>query len=81
MALESRLPLVLQPFLSQLQQRKVLNDQDREEVVSKHTSVDRNCVLLTMIQNKGATAQQVFYKVLKESDPCLVEDLEGHCHG
>ena len=76
MALESRLPLVLQPFLSQLQQRKVLNDQEREEVMSKHTSVDQNLVLLTMIQNKGAKAQQAFYEVLKEADPYLVKDLE-----
>ena len=76
MALESRLPLVLQPFLSQLQQRKVLNDQEREEVMSKGTSVNRNCVLLTMIQNKGVTAQQAFYEVLKEADPYLVKDLE-----
>ena len=77
MALESRLPLVLQPFLSQLQQRKVLNDQEREEVMSKGTSVNRNCVLLTMIQNKGVTAQQAFYEVLKEADPYLVENLKG----
>lgn len=77
MALESRLPLVLQPFLSQLQQRKVFNDQEREEVMSKKKPVDRNYALLTMIQNKGATAQQAFYEVLREADPCLVEDLEG----
>ena len=76
-ALERRLPLVLNPILSQLQQREVLNDQEREEVMSKHTSVDRNLVLLTMIQNKGATAQQVFYEVLKEADPYLIKDLEG----
>ena len=77
MALERRLPLVLNPILSQLQQREVLNDQEREEVMSKYTTVDRNFVLLTMIQNKGVTAQQAFYEVLKEADPCLVEDLEG----
>ena len=76
-ALERRLPLVLNPILSQLQQREVLIDQEREEVMSKYTTVDRNFVLLTMIQNKGVTAQQAFYEVLKEADPCLVEDLEG----
>ena len=75
--LESRLPFVLDPILSQLQQEKVLNDQEREEVMSKPTSGERNFALLTMIQHKGATAQQVFYEVLKEVDPYLVDNLEG----
>ena len=76
MALERRLPLVLNPILSQLQQREVLNDQEREEVMSKYTTVDRNFVLLTMIQRKGVRAQQVFYEVLKNAEPYLVKDLE-----
>ncbi|XP_031428747.1 caspase recruitment domain-containing protein 8-like [Clupea harengus] len=74
-ALEQRLPS-LNPILSKFQERKVLNDQEREEVMSKSTSAERNLVLLTMIQNKGVPAQQVFYKVLKEADPYLVKDLE-----
>ncbi|XP_062408281.1 NACHT, LRR and PYD domains-containing protein 12-like [Sardina pilchardus] len=74
-ALETRLP-VLASILIPLQQRGVLNDLEREQVESKPTSTERNHVLLTMIQNKGATAQMEFYEVLKEADLNLVNDLE-----
>ncbi|XP_076139106.1 uncharacterized protein LOC143122160 isoform X2 [Alosa pseudoharengus] len=75
-ALETRLP-VLASILIPLQQRRVLSDLEREQVESKSTSVERNHVLLTMIQRKGATGQRVFYEVLKEVDLNLVNDLEG----
>ncbi|XP_076139092.1 uncharacterized protein LOC143122151 isoform X2 [Alosa pseudoharengus] len=78
-ALETRLP-VLTTILILLQQRRVLSDLEREQVESKPTSTERNHVLLTMIQRKGATAQMEFYEVLKEQDPHLVQDLEGYCH-
>ncbi|XP_062408280.1 NACHT, LRR and PYD domains-containing protein 1 homolog [Sardina pilchardus] len=74
-ALETRLP-VLASILIPLQQRGVLNDLEREQVESKPTSTERNRVLLTIIQNKGATAQMEFYEVLKEADLNLVNDLE-----
>ena len=75
-ALESRLPSVLNPILIQLQQKEVLNAMERAEVMSKHTPADQNFALLHMIQKKGVKAQQVFCEVLKEADPCLMEDLE-----
>ncbi|XP_062409246.1 NACHT, LRR and PYD domains-containing protein 12-like isoform X2 [Sardina pilchardus] len=75
-ALETRLP-VLASILIPLQQRGVLNDLEREQVESKPTSTERNHVLLTIIQKRGTTAQLEFYKVLKEVDPGLVNDLEG----
>ncbi|XP_041920553.1 serine/threonine-protein kinase/endoribonuclease IRE2-like isoform X3 [Alosa sapidissima] len=73
-ALETRLP-TLQPILILLQQRQVLNDHERELVTSKSTSTQQNYALLTMIQNKGPTAQQVFFEVLKRVDPFLIQDL------
>ncbi|XP_076137718.1 2-5A-dependent ribonuclease-like [Alosa pseudoharengus] len=73
-ALETRLP-TLQPILILLQQRRVLNDHERELVTSKSTSTQQNYALLTMIQNKGPTAQQVFFEVLKRVDPFLIQDL------
>ncbi|XP_036795890.1 uncharacterized protein LOC110485388 isoform X1 [Oncorhynchus mykiss] len=74
-ALETRLGL-LQPIFLRLQDRGVLIDEEREEVVSKSTKTLQNQTLLDMVVKKGARAQEHFYQVLKEVDPCLVEDLE-----
>ncbi|XP_076152628.1 caspase recruitment domain-containing protein 8-like [Alosa pseudoharengus] len=76
-ALETRLPSVLASILIPLQERQVLNQLERELVESKSIRVERNNVLLTMIQNKGSTAQMEFYNVLKEADPTLVKNLEN----
>lgn len=75
MALETRLGL-LQSLFRGLQDCGVLNDEEREEVVSKSTKTLQNQALLDMVVRKGARAQEHFYQVLKEVDPCLVEDLE-----
>ena len=48
----------------------------REEVVSKSPKTLQNQALLDMVVKKGARAQEHFYQVLKEVDPCLVEYLE-----
>lgn len=76
-ALEMRLPDVLNPILIKLQEKKVLlNNLEREQVQTMPTSGERNYKLITMIEKRGARAQQVFYEVLKDVDPWLVEDLE-----
>ncbi|XP_031672218.1 uncharacterized protein LOC109887373 isoform X6 [Oncorhynchus kisutch] len=75
MALETRLGL-LQPIFLRLQYHGVLIHEEREEVVSKSTKTLQNQTLLDMVVKKGARAQEHFYQVLKEVDPCLVEDLE-----
>ncbi|XP_042172081.1 uncharacterized protein LOC121845237 isoform X3 [Oncorhynchus tshawytscha] len=74
-ALETRLGL-LQPIFLRLQNRGVLIDEEREEVDSKSTKTLQNQALLDMVVKKGFRAQEHFYQVLKEVDPCLVEDLE-----
>nr|XP_029509464.1 caspase recruitment domain-containing protein 8-like [Oncorhynchus nerka] len=73
MSLETRLGL-LQPIFLRLQDRRVLIDEEREEVVSKSTKTLQNQALLDMVVRKGSRAQEHFYQVLKEVDPCLVED-------
>ncbi|XP_064872276.1 caspase recruitment domain-containing protein 8-like isoform X2 [Oncorhynchus nerka] len=75
MSLETRLGL-LQPIFLRLQDRGVLIHEEREEVVSKSTKTLQNQALLDMVVRKGSRAQEHFYQVLKEVDPCLVEDLE-----
>ncbi|XP_041726827.1 caspase recruitment domain-containing protein 8-like [Coregonus clupeaformis] len=74
-ALETRLGL-LPRILSLLEDHKVLNAEEREEVVSKSTDILKNQALLNMVVKKGARAQKQFYQVLKEVNPYLVEDLE-----
>ncbi|KAK6300936.1 hypothetical protein J4Q44_G00290340 [Coregonus suidteri] len=75
MALKTRLGL-LQPICLRLQDRGVLIDEEREEVVSKSNKTLQNQALLDMVVRKGARAQEHIYQVLKEVDPYLVEDLE-----
>ncbi|XP_045546663.1 caspase recruitment domain-containing protein 8-like [Salmo salar] len=75
MALETRMALLPSLFRS-LQDCRVLNDEEREEVDSKSTKTLQKQALLDMVVRKGARAQKHFYQVLKEVDPWLVEDLE-----
>ncbi|XP_029595649.1 NACHT, LRR and PYD domains-containing protein 1b allele 1-like isoform X3 [Salmo trutta] len=75
MALETRLGL-LQPILLHLEDHKVLNAEEREEVVSKSTKTLQKQALLDMVVRKGDEAQEKFYQVLREADPFLVRDLE-----
>ncbi|CAB1344211.1 unnamed protein product [Coregonus sp. 'balchen'] len=75
MALETRLGL-LQPLFLRLQDRGVLIDEEREEVVSKSTKTQQNQALLDMVVRKGDEAQEEFYQVLREADHFLVKDLE-----
>ncbi|CAB1344233.1 unnamed protein product, partial [Coregonus sp. 'balchen'] len=74
-ALETRLG-VLQPLFLRLQDRGVLIDEEREEVVSKSTKTQQNQALLDMVVRKGGEAQEEFYQVLREADHFLVKDLE-----
>ncbi|XP_064815499.1 caspase recruitment domain-containing protein 8-like isoform X2 [Oncorhynchus masou masou] len=74
-ALETRLGL-LQPILLHLEDHKVLNAEEREEVLSKSTKTLQNQALLDMVVRKGDEAQEKFYQVLREADHFLVRDLE-----
>ncbi|XP_076142789.1 uncharacterized protein LOC143125309 isoform X2 [Alosa pseudoharengus] len=73
--LERRLP-ILGNLLAQLEKRKALTGEERELLNSKPTRQEKNHVLLTMLQNRGGKAQEIFYQTLKKLDPLLVEDLE-----
>uniref|UniRef100_A0A8C8CDH4 CARD domain-containing protein n=1 Tax=Oncorhynchus tshawytscha TaxID=74940 RepID=A0A8C8CDH4_ONCTS len=67
----------LRPILSNLIDLGVLSEEDREEIEIKTTRTKKNEALLTMVINKGKTAQEHFYQALKKADPYLVKDLEG----
>lgn len=75
LALEDRLGL-LRPILRLLQERGVLNDEERQEVDNKTNKTLKNQALLEMVLLKGACAHEQFYQVLREVDPFLVKDLE-----
>ncbi|XP_021458203.2 caspase recruitment domain-containing protein 8 [Oncorhynchus mykiss] len=67
----------LRPILSNLIDLGVLSEEDREEIEIKTTRTKKNEALLTMVINKGKTAQEQFYQALKKADLYLVKDLEG----
>ncbi|XP_064881472.1 uncharacterized protein LOC115138876 [Oncorhynchus nerka] len=75
LALEDRMGL-LRPILRLLQERGVLNDEERQEVDNKTNKTLKNQALLEMVLLKGPGAQEQFYQVLKEVDPFLVNYLE-----
>lgn len=66
----------LRAVLRGLQHHHVLSDEDAEEVDSKATKTLKNEALLAKLFKKGEKAQAVFYKVLKDSDRYMVDDLE-----
>ncbi|XP_029610001.1 interaptin [Salmo trutta] len=67
---------LLRPILLLLQERGVLNDDEKVEVDSKKNKTLKNEALTEMVLLKGACAQEQFYQVLREADPFLVKDLE-----
>ncbi|XP_062381402.1 uncharacterized protein LOC134069454 [Sardina pilchardus] len=74
--LEMRLD-VLAPLLIHLQSGEVLSGLEREEVEKGGTtSQSKNFALITMLEKKGAVAQERFYEALKKHNPLLVEDLQ-----
>ncbi|XP_062389503.1 NACHT, LRR and PYD domains-containing protein 12-like [Sardina pilchardus] len=79
--LEMRLGL-LAPLLIDLERCSVLSRLEREQVQNKQlTSQEQSHVLITMLEKKGAVAQQKFYEALKSHDPLLVEDLQPSAPG
>ncbi|XP_062309901.1 NACHT, LRR and PYD domains-containing protein 1b allele 2-like [Osmerus eperlanus] len=74
-SLQTRLCL-LQPLLLRLQDKRVLIDEEREEVVSKPSQTLQKQALLDMLARKGEGAQEEFYQALKAIDVYLVLDLE-----
>ncbi|KAL1005062.1 hypothetical protein UPYG_G00054000 [Umbra pygmaea] len=75
MALETRMGC-LNSICRRLEDRGVLSDEEREEVVSKSTRTRQNQALLDMLVRKGGEAQEEFYQALREADGYLVRDLE-----
>lgn len=67
---------VLGPMLAQLEDVRVLNTAEREEVQSKATSNEKNASLLRILDNKGHAAQEKFCQLLKDVDPYLFEDFQ-----
>ncbi|XP_062372903.1 uncharacterized protein LOC134060267 [Sardina pilchardus] len=65
----------LMPLLIALQQDRVLDDIEREEINSKPTPIEKNQVLITKVEKKGKRAQKRFYHALRSSDPSLFQDL------
>ncbi|NWJ06017.1 CARD8 protein, partial [Crypturellus undulatus] len=65
------------PILLHLQDAKIINSDEEEEVLSQKTRQKKNKALLDLVERKGCTAQGQLYKILQEKDPFLVRDLEN----
>lgn len=74
-ALETRMS-VLEPILAQLEDMKVLNTAERDEIQSKSTDNKKNEALLKILAKKGDAAQEKFCQILLKENPYLFEDLQ-----
>nr|XP_006116816.2 caspase recruitment domain-containing protein 8-like isoform X2 [Pelodiscus sinensis] len=68
---------LLNSMLARFRDAQLLNSEEEEEVKSHQTSKRRNDALLKLVERKGIRAQEKLYQILRETDPCLVEDLEA----
>ncbi|XP_006116816.3 caspase recruitment domain-containing protein 8-like [Pelodiscus sinensis] len=68
---------LLDSVLARFRDAQLLNSEEEEEVKSHQTSKRRNDALLKLVERKGIRAQEKLYQILRETDPCLVEDLEA----
>ncbi|XP_062395917.1 uncharacterized protein LOC134085215 [Sardina pilchardus] len=73
--LETRLG-VLPPLLIELERYGVLSRLEREQVQCKPTSQEQNHILISMVERKGAMAQEKFYQALQAHEAYLVQDLQ-----
>ncbi|XP_062372901.1 uncharacterized protein LOC134060265 isoform X2 [Sardina pilchardus] len=65
----------LGPLLIALQRDGVLDDNERDEIDTQLTTIEKNQVLITKVEKKGKIAQKRFYHALKSSDLSLFQDL------
>ncbi|XP_062395919.1 uncharacterized protein LOC134085247 [Sardina pilchardus] len=73
--LETRLG-ALPALLIYLERNSVLSRLEREQVESKSTSQEKNHILISMMERKGAMAQDKFYQALQAHEAYLVQDLQ-----
>uniref|UniRef100_A0A8C2YD70 CARD domain-containing protein n=1 Tax=Coturnix japonica TaxID=93934 RepID=A0A8C2YD70_COTJA len=59
-----------------LRDEGVINSEEEQEVRAQNTKQEKNRFLLDLVENKGSSAQEKLFQVLKIKDPFLVDDLE-----
>ncbi|XP_072206779.1 caspase recruitment domain-containing protein 8-like isoform X2 [Excalfactoria chinensis] len=60
-----------------LRDERVINSEEEQEVRAQNTRQERNRFLLDLVENKGSSAQEKLFQILKIKDPFLVDDLEN----
>ncbi|XP_072273314.1 NACHT, LRR and PYD domains-containing protein 1b allele 2-like [Pyxicephalus adspersus] len=65
---------LLHPLLVSLNGKGIINGSEEELITKGNLAIKQNKALLDMVKSKGVEAQ--FYQILKDKDPCLVQDLE-----
>lgn len=66
------------PIQYALLEQGVLTEEEIEAITVYALRAEKNRALVDMVLKKGARAQEAFYKVLREEDPYLLEELELH---
>ncbi|XP_014798855.1 PREDICTED: caspase recruitment domain-containing protein 8-like isoform X7 [Calidris pugnax] len=66
----------LRTILMYLRDANVINSDEEEEVRHQDTKLERNRMLLELVEKKGWEAQEQLYQILQRQDPYLMEDLE-----
>lgn len=67
-----------EPILDALQKHGVLSEAERE-AISIYYLQDKNRALVDMVLRKGGKVQELFHMILFQTEPYLLEELEGHC--
>ncbi|KAG8003313.1 hypothetical protein GBF38_018309 [Nibea albiflora] len=63
--------------LNHLQDSGILNSANREAINIFAVHKEKNRALVDLVLRKGDKAQEVFYKALSQSEPFLLQELEG----
>ena len=66
------------PILDKLLDHRVLNKEQYDSIMAKQTSQDQVRELYSgALTSSGTRGKDIFYSVLKEIEPFLIEDLES----
>ncbi|KAM5151705.1 uncharacterized protein ACMZJ9_009947 [Mantella aurantiaca] len=68
--------VILEPILVSLFAKGIIQNHEEELIRNQNHPLNQRIELLKMVTSKGV--EEEFYEILKEKDPCLVQDLEKH---
>ncbi|KAM9805319.1 apoptosis-associated speck-like protein containing a CARD [Syngnathus typhle] len=67
----------INPILNSLLQKKVIQDDDYDEIRDTRGHQEKMTKIYGLVLRSGIRAKEIFFEILKEQEPALVEDLEN----